>query len=222
MYNMNSRPHQINLSKPANHSNSSDSGKQVILSISSLNVKKFKSNYSYAQTLANQSHVLYLCQTWLSESDQVLLNEKCNQNNSKIVLSKSDMADNYSTGRPFGSQAWIIQNNLKLIEHNFLSRHLSNVHIKYNNCEFIMVRIYMPFDNLKKRLQCLNDYEMTLSVIHTLTEKARIMHIPILIAGDFNADLQRMNRFDKTYFYIRKKKTQKHCFDISNVKIFTS
>ena len=55
----------------------------------------------------------------------------------------------------------------------------------------------MPFDDSKKRDDSLSNYEITLSIISTLINKAKTLNIPIFIVGDFNADLSRNNRFDK-------------------------
>ena len=56
----------------------------------------------------------------------------------------------------------------------------------------------MPFDDSKKRDESKSIYELTLSYIHVLIKKYKNLFIPIILLGDFNADLNRHsnNRFD--------------------------
>ena len=54
----------------------------------------------------------------------------------------------------------------------------------------------MPFDNSKNRNESDSLYEISLSLIATLIQKAQSNNLPILIIGDFNADLKRKNKFD--------------------------
>ena len=56
----------------------------------------------------------------------------------------------------------------------------------------------MPFDDSKKRDESKSIYELTLSYIHVLINKYKNLSIPVIILGDFNADLNRHtnNRFD--------------------------
>ena len=104
---------------------------------------------------------------------------------------------NYSRGRPFGGQAWILNSKLDIVNHEFFNRHLSYIHLKKNETEYMIVGAYMPFDNSKKRDDSLSSYELTLSLITTLINKAKTLNIPLFIVGDFNADTKRNNRFDK-------------------------
>ena len=55
----------------------------------------------------------------------------------------------------------------------------------------------MPFDNPQKKDDSLSMYELSLTLILTLLEKARLNNLTSFIIGDFNADFFRDKRFDK-------------------------
>ena len=165
--------------------------------ISFLNVKNLKANLTYASYLACDSDVLYLSELWCKQNEINLVKNLSTENKGKNVLFKSDMDSNYSRGRPFGGQAWILNKTLNIINHEFFNRHLSYVHLKKNGIEYMLVGVYMPFDNSKKRDDSLSSFELNLSLISTLIEKAKTLNLPIFIVGDFNADPKRTNRFDK-------------------------
>ena len=56
----------------------------------------------------------------------------------------------------------------------------------------------MPFDDSKKRDKSKNINKLTYSFIHVLINKYKNLSIPVIILGNFNADLNRHtnNRFD--------------------------
>jgi len=101
-------------------------------------------------------------------------------------------------GRPFGGIGLVFDNSFKTVEYRFLNRHLAFFHLKQNNFEIIIIGVYMPFDDSKKRDESKSIYELTLSYIHVLINKYKNLSIPVIILGDFNADLNRHtnNRFD--------------------------
>jgi hypothetical protein len=165
--------------------------------LSFLNVKNLKANLAYVSHLARESDILYLSELWCKQNEINLVKSISTKEKSKNVLFKSDMDYNYSRGRPFGGQAWVLNSTLDIVNHEFFNRHLSYIHLKKNETEFMIVGVYMPFDNSKKRDDSLSSYELTLSLITTLINKAKTLNIPIFIVGDFNADIKRNNRFDK-------------------------
>jgi hypothetical protein len=165
--------------------------------LSFLNVKNLKANLVYSKFLAIESDILYMSELWCKQNEINLLKTLIPDQKSKSILFKSDIEHNYKKGRPFGGQAWILNKSYTVLTHEFLSRHLSYIQIKKNGVEFMIIGIYMPFDNSKKRDESLSTYEMTLNIISTLISKAKILDIPIFILGDFNADPNRNNRFDK-------------------------
>ena len=164
--------------------------------VSSLNVNNLKANLIYTEFLANGSDILYLNEIWCKQNEINLLKSLPNDEKSKNILFKSDIDLNYKKGRPFGGQAWIINKTFTIIYHEFVNRHLSYIQIKKNGLELIIIGVYMPFDNPKKREETLSIYEMSLSLITTICSKGKNLDIPVFIIGDFNADLNRNNRLD--------------------------
>ena len=164
--------------------------KQINLSF--LNCKNFKSNIIYSEYLVSHSNITYFNELWLKQNECTLL-DSISKN--KKILFKSDMDCNYNKGRPYGGQAFIIDDNLNVIESDFLNRYLSYIFLDIHGLKTLFIGVYMPFDDSKHESKCL--YEITLSYISALITKFKHDEIPIFLIGDFNADFFRKNRFDK-------------------------
>ena len=147
--------------------------------------------------MTNSSDILYLNELWLKPNEIHHLKELPLENSGKSVLFKSDIDFEYVRGRPFGGQAWLINKNFKLINFEFLNKHLSYIHLKITDREFMVIGTYMPFDDPKERDQSLCSFELILTLIATLLNKAKTLQISTFLVGDFNSDPCRNNRFDK-------------------------
>ena len=92
----------------------------VSVIISYLNVKNLQSNYfNYLlyRELANKISVTFLCETWLRKNEINHFLDFSYQN----IPANSDIPDNYTVGRPFGGQAWIVLKNYTILEYKFIS-----------------------------------------------------------------------------------------------------
>jgi hypothetical protein len=114
----------------------------------------------------------------------------------KQILFESDMTPG-SKGRPFGGQAWLIDRSFEIVNNKFLNRHVSFIHIKKSDIEFIVIGCYMPFDDSKKKLESKSNYELSLCLISSIINIAETNNVPFFVIGDFNADLKRDRPFDK-------------------------
>ena len=161
------------------------------INFSYLNCKNFKSNFIYSEYLTFTSSVIYLNELWLKQNECTLIDSICKK---KSYLFKSDMDFNYRKGRPFGGQAFLIDESIKVLESDFLNRHLCYTLLDISGTNFLIVGVYMPFDDLKQDSKSI--YEITLSYLSAILSKYENSDIPIFILGDFNADLRRNNRFD--------------------------
>ena len=112
----------------------------------------------------------------------------------KNFFHKSDMDHTYKKGRPFGGLLWVINSQFKVLEYSFINRHLTFIHLKFYDFEFVCIGVYMPFDNSKKRDHSKSTFEITLSLILSL--KNQFKNLPVFLMGDFNSDIKRNNRFD--------------------------
>ena len=56
--------------------------------------------------------------------------------------------------------------------------------------------LYLPFDDSKNKDNSKAILELTLSKVLALIERHKDKNIPIILMGDFNADIHRNNRFD--------------------------
>ena len=116
------------------------------VTFSYLNCKKFKANFIYSEYLASISNVVYLNELWLKQNEGILIQSLCKNKN---ILFKSDIDSNYVKGRPFGGQAFLIDKSFRIIESDFLNRHLSYIHIDIFGTNILLIGVYMPFDDAK-------------------------------------------------------------------------
>ena len=164
------------------------------INFSSLNCKNLKGNLVYSQYIADISDLSYYSETWTYPNDLPLI-KKMASNSNNFFYHKSDMKVR-AKGRPFGGQLWLINRNFKIIECNFLCRHSSYVNFSINNIEFLCIGLYLPFDDPKNKDNSKSIFQLTLSKILALIERHKDKNIPIILMGDFNADIHRNNRFD--------------------------
>jgi len=144
----------------------------------------------YMKHLLTQCDVLLLQEHWYLERDIQLLEGLLGN---VQVYGVSGMDDNeLLSGRPYGGCAIVLSNNLKC---NFLPIHISNRCcggvLKLDHISILLFNIYMPCDtlydysNLDIFQNILND------ISYTCSEHEDIDYV--IIGGDFNTDLSRMN-----------------------------
>jgi hypothetical protein len=168
------------------------------VSISSLNVKNLKSNMIYSKFLTGVTDISFFSELWLKQSEFALI-QSLNPN--KRFLFKSDMDPyNHKRGRPFGGLAWVIDSEFEVLDFEFFSRYCSFIHLKKGAFEIAIIGIYMPFDDPNNRIDSLNNFETTLSILRSLIERFSYNDIPTISLGDFNSDIFRNKRFDKLLF----------------------
>ena len=102
------------------------------VNISSLNVKGLKGNLSYTRYLSQCSNVVFLSELWTKPNDINLINEIARSSNKNFVY-KSDIDHTFNRGRPFGGQCWFIDKKFKIIDHKFINRYISYVHLNFLN-----------------------------------------------------------------------------------------
>ena len=75
------------------------------VSISSLNVKGLKGNFTYSKYLSLNSNITFLCELWTKPNEINLIKDLA-ISQKKNFLYKSDIHHTYKKGRPFGGQCW--------------------------------------------------------------------------------------------------------------------
>ena len=169
--------------------------KQEEVSISTLKVKGLKGNFTYCEYLSLCSNVTFFCELWTKPNEVNLIKDLALKSN-KNFLYKSDIDHTYKRGRPFGGQGWLLDKNYDLFEHRFINKHLSFVHLNIHGSEFVIIGVYLPFFDSKNTNESKSIFEQSLSLIISITNEFKKNIIPVLITGDFNADINRKNKFD--------------------------
>jgi len=104
------------------------------------------------------------------------------------------MEYNYTRGRPFGGQGWLINSSFVLKEFNFINKQISYIHVGIGTNDIVLIGVYLPFNDNTNESK--STYEISLSIIYTLCKKFELNNVPCMIFGDFNADINRKNKFD--------------------------
>ena len=165
------------------------------VSISSLNVKGLRGNLVYSKYLSLISSISFFCELWTRPNEVNLIKDLASYSN-KNFLYKSDMDYTYTKGRPFGGQCWLIDKKFKLLENRFVNKHLSYIYIKIDSFELVVLGLYLPFYDSKKPKESKSMFELSLTLARSIAQEFKSRNIPVILAGDFNADLNRNNKFD--------------------------
>ena len=165
------------------------------ISISSFNVKGLRGNLIYSKFLPQISNICFFSELWTRPNEIDMIKDLANFSNKSFIY-KSDIDHTYTKGRPFGGQCWVLDKMIKLIEHRFINRHISYVHVNVEGLEIVVLGVYMPFNNSKKSNESKSMFELVLSIIISIVHEFKSRNLPDILTGDFNADFNRNNRFD--------------------------
>jgi hypothetical protein len=97
-------------------------------------------------------------------------------------------------GRPFGGRVFMINKLIKIINSEFINKHVSYILFTSNNRKFCNIYTYLPYDDNTQLT--LSEFISCLQIIGELFKFFGNKEYKVSIMGDFNADLLRMKRFD--------------------------
>ena len=166
-------------------------GLECKLKITSFNCQGFKfRNYNYVKEIFKQCNILMLQETWLfnfEHNNFIKEIPDCHY----YAISDMDEADVSRVGRPKGGVAILWHKDLKLTFVPIItnSKRVCALNIKSDNCNIIMINVYMPNDNETEE-----SYTMYGDII---SEISSIMYTHdncnFIFGGDFNVDYGRSN-----------------------------
>ena len=158
------------------------------INIISLNANNFKANSEYIKEITQKNHIIYLNELWLHQHEEKLIKDILPVN--KKLHFKSAMDDSYKQGRPFGGQAWIIDDSLPAYSVNFMNNNISALTIstpQFN--ELKLIGVYLPHFN--GDVIRATEFSSLLKIAETILREAHINRQPSICFGDFNADPNR-------------------------------
>ena len=183
------------------------------LSVSFANIKNVQTNYLFAQKLMKENDITFLSETWLSELNKNFLFEISSDSK---VFSRSDFIT-VTKGRPFGGVGWIIDDQIKILHHEFMNDRISYIVVQQFDIKWLIIGVYMSFDNNK--IDSLSEFDDNLAIISELVNSYRRMgDYNIIVGGDFNADLNRKKRFDRRLCSFIKKEKLLICENLKEEK----
>ena len=144
--------------------------KKSTISISSLNVKGIKGNLHYSRYLSQISNIVFLSETWSRPNDLYIFKSLANASKKQFIF-KSDIDNSPLRGRPFGGLCWLYDSLFNLIEKRFINRYLSFIHLRAHNFEFVIIGIYMPFDDSNNRFESKSLFELNLSLVCSIIDE---------------------------------------------------
>ena len=162
-----------------------------VLNLISFNTFGADDNVLYIEQLCLSNDVVFLSETWLKSEQKYILSGISEDHN---VFFRSDMTISPRFGRPYGGRAWYIRKTIEVIHCDFTNEHLSVIVFKKDNIYFTVMGVYLPYDN--RQYYSLNEYTSLLCLIQEISQYSVDKGHIVLIAGDFNADVNRGNRFD--------------------------
>jgi hypothetical protein len=105
-------------------------------------------NLSYLQSLLALNQIIYICETWLLDSDiHFYFN---NFSTTHQISHNADMLFPPKQGRPFGGRAFIVNKNLNISKIEFINTIISYISIKFPTNTVTLIAVYMPYDNSKQ------------------------------------------------------------------------
>ena len=168
------------------------------LKITSFNCKGFKyRNYNYINDIFKSFNILMLQETWLYNFEHCNFVSKIPNCNYHAVSGMNE-ADMSRVGRPYGGVAIIWHKGLRLSFAPIVtnSHRLCSVKVKTNDCDTVIINVYMPNDN--------NSNESFIMYGDILSEISSIMttyvNCNFIIGGDFNIDPNRLGSRNLTLF----------------------
>jgi hypothetical protein len=166
------------------------------INILSFNIKNFKTNnYYLTNEIVNSNiDICFITETWLAEEENQLIYDKFGRNFN--ILCQNEMSINTERrGRPFGGKCWLLNKKLKIGRHEYLNNDISFTEI-VDKCGFskaIVIGVHLPFDDNSNNK--IANYISNLEIIKSIIDDN--LHIPTLIVGDFNTDLETNKRFSR-------------------------
>ncbi len=168
---------------------------KVEISVLSYNINGTKRKISYLQPLLTSHQIIYICETWLIDSDiHFYFN---NFSTTHEISHSADMLFPPKQGRPFGGRAFLVNKHLNISKIEFINTNISYISIKFSSITVTVVAAYMPYDN-STQLNII-EFQSCLQLIKNLHDLFISKDHLVLIMGDFNADPKRNNRFDNIF-----------------------
>ena len=147
------------------------------ISISSLNVKGLKGNFcSNSKYLSQNSCITFLCELWTKPNEVNLINGLTESK--KLFLYNTNVAD------PLVASVGLLIKKFSIMENRFLNKHVSYIHLKIDNFEMVIIGVYLPFSDSKNLNESKSLFELSLTLISTISSEFRSRDIPVILTGD--------------------------------------
>lgn len=173
------------------------------MNVSTFNCQGYKGNCQMVKNVISSNDFTFLVEHWLTHDQQNLLDDASFSHT--VYNFQSDMPISSCAlsrrGRPFGGRCWFIKNDIQVKSHETVDDILSILEVEVchddvNTC-MLMIGIWIAFDdNSAEKMARLRT---TLSALESSVHAHKVKYgdAPVVIVGDFNADLKRDKRFDR-------------------------
>jgi hypothetical protein len=161
------------------------------IKILTLNCKNLKSNVEYINEEIENHDIIFIQEHWLNEIEINNINDYINCENVKAELISSIDIVQQKQGRPHGGIGWLIKNSIKVSEIKHISKRISMLILNDRTC---IIGVYMQCNN--NNITSYNEHLHDINQISGIIQNKENISNCLLIIGDFNADINRNNKFD--------------------------
>lgn len=158
--------------------------------MATFNIKNIYSNWAYLDTLINRFQIIFLQELWISTDEDNILTDKYAQNNMILQMRAAEECTRRKSGRPFGGIGWLINKNIET-SIVFKSDRISTLKISKSQVKLLIIGVYLPTNGTDQLDHLLNELAEIETIVETHSDHE------IIIIGDFNCDIKRLNKHDK-------------------------
>ena len=175
----------------------------MTISLSTLNCQGFCSNRQMVIDTINHSDISFIIEHWLRPDEETTLSSVSNNH---TYFFESDMPAHNSTvstrGRPFGGRCWCIKKGIVINSHEVITKDVSVLDVQITkdgtSSSMLIIGLWIPFDD--GSIEKFASFKSIISLLESFVHNFNTLNnsqCPIIIMGDFNADISRGKRFDE-------------------------
>ena len=161
----------------------------INLLICTFNIKNIYSNWIYLDELIKRHKIIFLQELWITFDNDPISTDKYNKAGMNITMKANEDFIKRRNGRPFGGMGWITDKtiNAKIILN---SDRITTLELLETTEKILIIGVYLPSNgNIEDNLQ--EELAEIETIAYTYPNQE------VLIIGDFNCDLLRLNKRDQ-------------------------
>ena len=153
-------------------------GNNKELQVTSINTQGLKSNSEYLSSLLDTNDIIFVCEHWLSNAEEVLAENLSNRHYVKFTP-----AEKGPNGRPYGGNCFLVSKKLKNTKIVHEDSNILAMQFKCNNVNMLIIGLYLTCYRDQSSIE---KYSSQLNTISGIIEMY-VDECEIMIVGDYQA-----------------------------------